>query len=173
MADIEIGSLADRLTDDEIGEVMKALQKAGAPRLPKADESLAFTVVKNLEDDAVTEFLDRLEASDIGCDIYVPIEFDGTVRAADVRVGSLQVLLDVLEELKEDLEVEEEEEEEQEEDHEDDEGEEDEDEDDDEESERYGVLSLADKRIKRVWKHFYEGAKEAIDRHLPMFVTSG
>ena len=173
MADIEIGALSDRLTDEEIGEVVRALQKAGAPRLPKADESLAFTVVKGLEDDAVTEFLDRLEASDIGCDIYVPIEFDGMVKAADVRVGSLQVLLDVLEELKEDLEVEEEEEEEEEDFEEDEDEEDDEDEDEDEDEAEHAVLSLADKRIRRIWKHFYEGAKEAIDRHLPMFVTSG
>jgi hypothetical protein len=171
MADIEIGSLSDRLTDEEIGDVMRALQKAGAPKLPRADESLAFTVAKGVDDHAVTEFLDRLEASDIGCDIYVPVEFDGTVKAAEVRVGSLQVLLDVLEELKEDLMVDEEEEEEAADD--DDEEEDDDDEEEDEEEESYSVLSMADKRLRRVWKLFYDGAREAIDRHLPMFVTSG
>lgn len=173
MADIEVGSLSDRLTDEEIGEVTRALQKAGAPKLPKADESLAYTVAKGLDDHAVTEFLDRLEASDIGCDIYVPVEFDGTVKAADVRVGSLHALLDVLEELKEDLEVDEEEEEEAAGDD-DEEYEDDEDgEEEEEEEESYGALTMADKRLKRVWKLFYEGARAAIDRHLPMFVTSG
>jgi hypothetical protein len=170
MADIEIGSLSDRLTDDEVVEVTRALQKAGAPKLPKADESLAFTVAKGVDDHVVTEFLDRLEASDIGCDIYVPVEFDGTVKAAEVRVGSLHALLDVLEELKEDLMVDEEEEEEE--SFDDDEDYEDDDEDEEEEEEE-SALSLADKQLRRIWKLFYEGAREAIDRHLPLFVTSG
>jgi hypothetical protein len=171
MADIEIGSLSDRLTDEEVTEVTRALLKAGAPKLPKADETLAFTVAKGVDDHVVTEFLDRLEASDIGCDIYVPVEFDGTVKAAEVRVGSLHALLDVLEELKEDLMVEEEEEEQEE--ASDDDDEDYEEDDEEEEDEEDTALALADKRLRRIWKLFYEGAREAIDRHLPMFVTSG
>src|SRR5262245_39890621 len=112
MADIEIGVLSDRLTDEEVVEVQKALQKAGVPKLPKADESLAYTVAKGIDEDLLAEFLDRLEASDIGCHIYLPVEFDGTVDAAEVKVGSLAILIDVLEELKEDLEIDEEDDEE-------------------------------------------------------------
>ena len=173
MADIEIGPLSDRLAEDEIADLSRALQKAGAPKLGNSDDGDSKTVARGLDDDVVAEFLDHLEANDIACDIYLPIEFDGRVEAADVRVGSLQSLDDVLEELREELSIDddddEDENEEEEEEADDDAEEADEDEDDDEDS----GMTLVERQIRAVWKQFFDGAQTALDRKLPLFWTKG
>src|SRR5690242_670521 len=103
MAELGIGPLTQRLADDEVAELLAKLDKHGAPRLPAADADDVLTISDALDDDALVEFLDRLEAHDIACEIYLPIEFDSRVEIGDLRVGSAQVLLEVLEELRDEL----------------------------------------------------------------------
>ena len=62
-----------------------------------------------MDDSALSEFMDRLEGHDIAADIYLPVEFEGIVEVAGLRVGSLPLLLEVLDELKDELDDEEEE----------------------------------------------------------------
>ncbi|HEX9104692.1 MAG TPA: hypothetical protein VF997_20920, partial [Polyangia bacterium] len=109
MAEIEIGPLTDRLTDDEIAELAAQLEKVGAPQLPRGDEGHQATLGDGMDDNALSEFMDRLEGHDIAADIYLPVEFEGIVEVAELRVGSLPLLLEVLEELKDELDDEEEE----------------------------------------------------------------
>ncbi len=153
MADIEIAPLSDRLGDEEIAEVDKALKKMGAPRVPVAEDVAPTTIAAGIDADVLAEFLDHLEANDIACDVYVPVEFDGRVEAADLRIGSVPALIDVLDELREDLSIDEEEDEE--------------DEGDEEEYE----IGLVDKQMREVWKYFYDAAQAALERHLSVFVT--
>src|SRR5687768_3031397 len=84
---------------------------------------------ETLDEDAMTEFLDRLEAHDLAADIYVPVEFEGRLQVGDYRVASAQLLVDVLEEMKDELDVEEDKEE-----YEDDEEEEEEEDEEEEET---------------------------------------
>jgi hypothetical protein len=154
MAEIVIGPLTDRLSDDEIAELARQMEKLGAPTLPHADDSAVAAVGDTFDDDVLSEFFDRLEVHDAAAEIYLPIEFDGTCEVADLRVASMPLLIDVLEEIKDELDVEEEE----------DEDEEAEDEDDD--------RRLLDVQLRQVWKLFYKGAQAAMERKMPLHVKS-
>lgn len=152
MAEIEIGPLTDRLDDDQIAELAAQLEKLGAPQLPRGDESNQAPVGDGLDSNALSEFMDRLEGHDIAADIYLPIEFDDTFEVADLRVGSVALLLEVLEELKDELDDEEEELE-------------------DEESFDDDQRILA-QQLRQAWKLFYNGANAALERHLPLHVRN-
>ncbi|MBI4510603.1 MAG: hypothetical protein HY698_13300 [Deltaproteobacteria bacterium] len=171
MANIEIRPLTDRLAEDEIADLHRALQAAGAPKLPKSDEA-GVMVARNIDDDVMAEFLDRLDASDMACDVYLPIELDGRIGAADLQVGSLAQLVEVLDEMRDDLSVgEDDEDEEEEEEHEEEEEYEDEEEEELVDEEESDELELVEKQLRRLWKDFYQGAHMALERHLPMFVS--
>jgi hypothetical protein len=152
MAEIEIGPLTDRLTDEEIAELAAQLEKVGAPQLPRGDESHQATLGDGLDDNALSEFMDRLEGHDAAAEIYLPVEFEGTFEVAELRVASLPLLVEVLEELKDELDDEEEEAE-------------------DEESYDDDQKILA-QQLRQAWKLFYNGANAAIERHLPLHVKS-
>lgn len=155
MADIEIGALTDRLTDDEIAELRARLERMGAPKLVDGDEKDTVSI-GDLDDDVLTEFLDRLDGNDAAAEIYLPIEFDGTVEIGDLRVGSIVFLQDVLEEMKDELVAEEEDE--------DDEDEDDEDEDEDE--------RIRGRDLKRAWKLFNDGATAAVEQKMPLHIRA-
>ena len=78
------------------------------------------TIASRLSEEALTEFLDRLDAHDIGAEIYLPVEFEGRGRRRRVSRRVFAALLDVLEEMREELDVDAEEEDEDEEDEEED-----------------------------------------------------
>jgi hypothetical protein len=144
MAEIEIGPLTDRLTDDEITELAAQLEKVGAPQLPKGDDAHQAALGDGMDDNALSEFMDRLEGHDIAADIYLPIEFDGIVEVADMRVGSLPLLLEILDELKDELD--------------------DESHDDDQ--------KILAQQLRSAWKLFSTGGAAAMERHLPLHVKS-
>jgi hypothetical protein len=152
MAEIEIGPLDDRLTDEEIAELAAQLEKVGAPQLPKGDDGHQATLGDGMDDNALSEFMDRLEGHDIAADIYLPVEFEGIVEVADLRVGSLPLLLEVLEELKDELDDEEEEAE-------------------DEESYDDDQKILA-QQLRSAWKLFSTGGATAMERHQPLHVKT-
>ena len=157
MAQIEIGPLTDRLSDAEIAELAKQMEHLGAPQLPRGDSSEVATVSDDLDEDALAEFYDRLDGHDAAAEIYLPIEFDGLVEVAGLRVGSASALIDVLDELKDELSLGDDEDEDLEE----------EDEDEDEDDRR---LLGAD--LRQVWKSLYDGAHTAIDKKLPLHVKT-
>jgi len=165
MAKIELGPLSQFLDDGEIKDLLKALKKVGITDLPKSEEA-GGKVGDELDDDVWTDFLDRLEAEDVGADLYLPVEFDGVIEVAGLKVASSHVLIDILDDIKDDLDVDPEEDEDADDDD-DDEIEEEEEEDDDED------LRLKERLMKQVWRSLYAGAKSAIDRELPLFVKTG
>ncbi len=159
MADIEIAPLANSLADDEIAALESQLAKLGAAKVPSGDDDAAAMLAGGLDDDVLAEFLDRLEAYDMACDIYVPTEFEGRIEVGDLRVGSSNALLEVLEELKEELAVEDDEDE-------------DEDDEDDGEDDEPSELELIDAQIRGLWKVIYDGAQALVDRKLALYVRS-
>ena len=152
MAEIEIGPLNQRLGDDEIEDLHHSLERHGAPRLPKEADDSPMTIGDGLDDDALTEFLDRLEAHDLACEIYLPVEFEGRVEIADLRVGSATLLLDALEELKDELAIEA-----------------DVDEDDDVEEDEDSIL---DAKLRVLWRLFYEGAQASIEKQMALHIQA-
>ena len=153
MAEIEIGPLSNRLSEDEISELRGALERLGAPALPPTDESHARPV-GDVDDEVLTEFLDRLEAHDAACEVYLPVEFDGRVEVADLRVGSAVQLLEVLDEIKDDLAI----------------GEDDDEAEPDEEDDDYG--DVLQSQLRECWRAFYAGCNATLERHLPLHVKA-
>jgi hypothetical protein len=155
MAEIELAPLSHRLDEEEVKTLVRLLSEAGAPSLERADEHASHTIAARLSEEALTEFLDRLDAHDLGAEIYVPVEFEGRVTVGDFRVASSQALLDVLEEMREELSVDAEEEDEDE--------EEEEDEGDDE-----GTVIEA--QLRHIWHLVADGATESIEKGLPLHI---
>jgi hypothetical protein len=154
MAEIELAPLSHRLDEDEVKTLARLLSEAGAPAFERADEHASHTIAARLSEEALTEFLDRLDAHDLGAEIYVPVEFEGRVTVGDFRVASSQALLDVLEEMREELNVDTEEEDEEEE-------EEDEDEEEDE-----GTVIEA--QLRHIWHLVSDGVTESLEKNLPL-----
>jgi hypothetical protein len=154
MAEIELAPLSHRLDDDEMKTLVRLMEEAGIPRIGKADEHSTHTIAARLSEEALTEFLDRLDAHDIGAEIYLPVEFEGRVTVGEYRVASSQLLLDVLEEMREELDVDAEDEEEDEE----------EEEDDVEEDEG----TVIEAQLRHIWHLVADGATESIEKNLPL-----
>jgi hypothetical protein len=152
MAEIEIAPLTDRLSEDEIAELAGALERHGVSAPLKNDDGHS-AAVGDIDDDVLTEFLDRLEAHDAACEVYLPVEFDGRVEVSDLRVGSAVHLLEVLDELKDDLAIDE-----------------DEDEADEEDLDDYGTV--LDSQLRECWRTFYAGVNATLERHLPLHVKA-
>ena len=158
MAEIELAPLSHRLDDEEMKTLARELEKVGAPPLGKSDEHASPTIAARLSEEALTEFLDRLDAHDLGAEIYLPIEFEGRVQVGDYRVASSQALLEVLEEMKEELDVEADEEEDEEE------------EDEDEDFEDEGTVIEA--QLRHIWQLVADGAVESIEKNLPLHLQT-
>jgi hypothetical protein len=152
MAEIEIGPLTDRLSDEEIAELAAQLERQGASQLPKSDDKESSNVGEGLDDNVLSEFFDRLESQDAAAEIYLPVELEGNLEVAGMRVASLHHLLEVLEELKDELDSEQEELE-----------------DDDAYDDDQKILA---EQLREAWKLFYSGAQAALERHLPLHVKS-
>lgn len=172
MAEIEIGPLNDRLSDDEIAELGKKIDKKGYGKLPTGDEKSLSFQGETVDQSALGDLIDRLDAYDAAAEIYVPLEFDGQIEVGDLRIGSLPALLDALEELTEDLEEENDADDDDEDDA-DDDDEEDEEEEEVEEEEGYGYggRRSAAKTLK-VLKTVDEVARLALEKKLPLHIRN-
>lgn len=160
MAEIELAPLSHRLDDDEIKLLGKRLKDLGVTELDRGDESHGHTIAARLSEDALTEFLDRLDAHDLGAEIYIPVEFDGRVTVGEYRVASTQSLMDVLEEMKEELGVDEAE----------DFAEDEEEEDEEEEEEDEGTVIEA--QLRQIWQLVADGATESLDKNVPLHLQT-
>jgi hypothetical protein len=173
MATLELGTLSEHLENDQIKAVQRALSESGAPALSGDDHAETIVLDRDLDDDVLVDFFDRLDANDASADIYLPTDFEEVIEVDGLRVGSAHALILVLESLKEDFFVDEEEEEEEEEAAEDYEYDEDEDEDgadafeaDDDEPE------VKDDRLRRIWHVMHKGAKTSVRKNLCLFVRT-
>jgi hypothetical protein len=153
MAEIELAPLSHRLDEEEVKTLARLLAEAGASKPQTVDEHSSHTIAARLSEEALTEFLDRLDAHDLGAEIYMPVEFEGRVVVGDYRVASSQALLDVLEEMREELDV-------------DAEDEEDEEEEEEEEEEDEGTVIEA--QLRHIWHLVADGATESIEKGLPL-----
>ncbi len=154
MAHIDIGPLIERLTEDEITDLKARLDRMGAPKIPDADEGEVISAGDAIDDDVLTEFLDRLDGHDAAAEIYLPVEFEGAVEIGDLRVGSASFLVDVLEELKDELTSE------------------DEEEDEEEDADEDGDERIHGRQLRRAWTLFYDGAQAALERKLPLHIRA-
>jgi hypothetical protein len=160
MAEIELAPLSHRLDDEEMKTLSKLLEEIGAPTVGRTDEHVSHTIAARLSEEALTEFLDRLDAHDLGAEIYLPVEFEGRVTVGEYRVASTQALLDVLEEMREELDVDGEEEDE------------DEDEEDDEDADDEDEGTVIEAQLRHIWHLVSDGAVESIEKGLPLHLQT-
>ncbi len=155
MAEIEIGPLSERLSDEEIGDLRKRLDRLGAPKLPTADDHAGGKGDHHVDSEALEELLDRLDEHEAACEIYLPVEFDGRAEVGGWRIGSAPLLLEVLDEVKDELDLEEE------------------DDDDEEIDDDVAVVDHATRKseLVRAWKLLYAGAQQAIEQRLPLLLS--
>jgi hypothetical protein len=152
MSEIELGPLSDRLDDEEIKSLAKLMDSAGV-KLGITDDGTTQVFAKRINEDAMTEFVDRLDAHDVAADIYLPMEFDGPLTVGDYRVGSAIALQEVLEEMKEELAIE-------------DDYEEDEEEEDEDDDEAEG--SVIEAQMRNIWQLVTDACSEALEKNLPL-----
>ena len=155
MSEIELGPVSERLEEEDLKTLARLLEQAGTRYAVNDENQTTQTIATRLSEDAMTEFLDRLEAHDIAADIYLPVEFEGRLNVGDFRVAAAQALADILEEMKEELAVEEEEE-----------YEDDEDEEEDEEEEDEGTVIEA--QLRNIWRLVNDACGEALDKNVPL-----
>lgn len=149
MAELRLVSLDEVFTDAQLERLRADLAEVGVEKLPDGEDDTELEEV--VAEDPLTDFVDRLEASDLACDIYLPIEFEGLLEAGDVTVGSVYALLEVLEDLREELDIDS------------DDGDEDEDELD---------MDVIEEQLRFVWRIFMRAASTSIDRQMPFQVVS-
>jgi hypothetical protein len=155
MSAIELAPLADRLDDEEVKLLGKLLEQAGA-KMPALDDHTTHTFAKRLNEEAMTEFLDRLEAHDVAADIYLPLEFEGPITVGDFRVASAFALQETLEEMKEELAIE------------DDDFEEDEEDEEDEDAEEVEEGSVIEAQMRNIWQLVADACSESIEKNYPL-----
>lgn len=102
MASIELGSLSHHLDDEEIDAVTSALSEADID-LDLDDEADGRLLEGKLDEDLLADFLDRLDANGVACDIYLPGDFEDVLDAGGYTVGSSHALMLILDEIRDDL----------------------------------------------------------------------
>lgn len=163
MASVELGSLAEHFEDDEITAIKAALAEAEVAEVEVDEDAHSVILARDLDDDMFADFVDRLDANDAACDLYLPAEFDVSLNAAGMVVGSSHALLTTLEELRDDLFEDDELTEEP-----DDEYYEEPDEDEMAEHDPYSEaganqsLGLKDESMRHMWRILFKGAHESI-----------
>jgi hypothetical protein len=171
MATVELGSLSQHLEDDEVSAILKALKRNDIEFTPNDADTVI--VAKNLDDDVVADFLDRLDAHEVSADMYLPIEFDGVVKAGQYRIGSAPHLVTILEEMKEELLADDDDEDEDEDDDDDEDEDDDyEDEDDDDDEDDSRAIGLKDEQMRGLWKLLFKAAGDAASGNNVLFVKS-
>jgi hypothetical protein len=157
MSEIELAPLSETLDDDELRTLQKLVEQAGA-RLAANEDQTRHKIATRLDEDAMTEFLDRLEAHDMAADIYIPVEFEGRLTVGEYRVASAQLLVDVLEEMKDELDVEEEKEE----------YEDEELEDEDEEEEEEEDSTVIEAQLRHIWQLVSDACNQSVEKSVPL-----
>jgi hypothetical protein len=133
----------------------KLVEHAGA-RLTGLDDHTTHTIAKRLSEDAMTEFLDRLEAHDMAAEIYLPMEFDGRLHVGDYRVASAVTLSETLAEMKEELSIE------------DDDYEEDEDEEEEDDDEEVDEGTVIEAQLRNIWQLVFDACSESLEKNVAL-----
>ena len=147
MPELRLFPLQEALEGDALKQVKRALSELGIKHLPENDDTIELD--DSLGEDQLTDFLDRLDAHDIACDIYLPLEFEGVFEAGDHTLGSAHTLLEALEELRVELDIDE-----------------DEESDDEDEAE----LEVIDEQLTQAWHAFARAASACVARGVPFHV---
>jgi hypothetical protein len=110
MASIEVGPLAHNLDEEDLAAIEEAFEDADI-ELALEEDAESRLIDGDIDEVLFEEFLDRLDANNLACDIYVAGDFDDVIEVGEYRVGCASALIALLEELRNDIFEEDEEEE--------------------------------------------------------------
>ncbi|MBK6849165.1 MAG: hypothetical protein IPG96_17085 [Proteobacteria bacterium] len=149
MAELRLLALDEALSDEKLARLRKKLAEYGVRDLPEGDD--AADVEEVLSEHQLTDFQDRLEAHDIACDVYLPVDFEGRFDIGDRSFGSAHALLAALDELRDELDVEHE---------------------GDSEGDEKSELEMIDEQLGAAWRVFARAVNACIERQVPLHVIS-
>jgi hypothetical protein len=151
MPELRLLPLQDTLSNTQLDRVRGELIELGAGDLPDGDDDVDLD--EAVTEDQLTDFMDRLDAHDLACDLYLPVEFEGVFEVDDQKVGSAYALLEALEELREELAIDEE------------------DSEDDDEVE-VEIEEVIEEQLRFAWRVFLRAANTCVDRQVPLHIIS-
>lgn len=167
MASIEVGPLAHNLDEEELAALEEAFEDADID-LSLEEDAESRLIDGDIDEVLFDDFLDRLDANNLACDIYVASDFEEVIEVGDYRVGSAPALINVLEEMRDDIFEEEEEEEVEEE-----EGfleSFDEDEEELEDSEPAPAGDLSSDYMRYLWKTLLDAARVCVAEETALYL---
>ena len=147
MPELRLLPLEETLSRTQIAQVRAELTALGAGDLPPDDDDVDLDEV--VTDDQLTDFMDRLEAHDLACDLYLPLEFDGVFEVEEQKVGSAQALLEALEELREELAI---------------------DEESTDAEEEGEIEDVIEEQLRFTWRVFLRAAGTCVERQVPLHI---
>jgi hypothetical protein len=154
MPELRLIPLEETLTKVQLSALERQLKESGVDQVPLGQDA-DVDLEEALTEEQLTDFMDRLDARDLACDLYLPVEFDGRIDVGDTGVGSAYTLLEVLEELREELDIDEEE-----------------DEDEDEEEEEIDLDDAIEEQLRATWRTFLRAANTCIEKQVPLHVLT-
>ena len=105
MAFLELGPLTDYLEQEDISRLHSALGELEVDPLELDQTGESAILERNIDEGALAEILDLLDANQAASDVYLPQEFEESLHIGEIRIGSAPALLRALDELGEDLDV--------------------------------------------------------------------
>jgi hypothetical protein len=147
MPELRLIPLQEMLSKAQLRALERELRDLGIDEIPLGEDADA-DLEEALTEDQLNDFMDRLEARDLACDVYLPVEFDGRVAVGETGVGSAYALLDALEEIREELDIDEEEEK--------------------EEEEELDVDEVIGEQLRLAWRAFLRAANTCVEKQVPL-----
>ncbi len=175
MAALELCPISEHLEDSDIEKLVARLKESDVDNIEFNDDGEAVPLEQTYDDDVFVDFWDQLDANEVACEVYLPLEFEDVIEVEGRRYGSAHALLIVLANMKEDMFLDDDDE---------DSSEAIEDVDDElEEFDDYGAgddeqfasdeinpIEVKDEQMRRVWRVMHKGAKAAVGEGLALFV---
>ncbi|MBU1380285.1 hypothetical protein KKD49_05615, partial [Myxococcota bacterium] len=102
MAIFKISPLSDVMKENDIESLENELGRLGVA-LREQNDDLDQGIEGEVEDDILSEFMDSLDEEHAAADIYIPGLFSEVLPFGEIRIGSLQSLIEALENLQDEL----------------------------------------------------------------------
>lgn len=147
MPELKLVPLDELLPKKQQKRLCEELAELGIDELPDSEGEAELE--EPLAEEPFGDFMDRLEAADLACDIFLPVEFEGVVELGAHVIGSAYSLQEALEDMREDLGVDAEKSDEDEEDLD---------------------LEVVEEQLRFVWRVFLRAVNTCIDRQVPLHV---
>jgi len=148
MAELKLISLSDSFSQQDLKKLYSELKSIDVTVETTGEDSLDEDEI--IEDDRLLDFFDRLDAHDIACDIYIPVEFDTTFEVGDRVIGSGYQLQDALEEISEELDLD--------------------NRSPEDELQEEGEMDMIEAGLAESWASFSRSVGTSIDRGVPLHV---